>query len=114
MPAKIYSTSITGLSTTGGFPTFYCDLTPQSFNVGVAVTTTASSSTAGFSVQHTFDYTGSSDFISSNATWFNSTGISGLSTSCFTRYDYPVTAIRLNSTAGSSTNVFTLTVVQAG
>jgi hypothetical protein len=84
-------------------------LTP--FNVSVAVV--ASSSGTTYSVQHTFDDT-SFGFISSNATWFNNTGISSAAGNSNGNYAFPVTGIRINVTAGSSTVTCAFTAIQAG
>lgn len=114
MPSAPYQVTLTGLSTTGGNPTYFPDYMIRPFRVSVQTVLTSTAAAPVFSVQHTLDYTGSSTFISSNATWFNSSGTSGSSVSSFTAYDYPVTAIRLNSTAGSSVQTITMTIVQAG
>lgn len=107
-----FTDTLTGLSTTGGYPIWYPDITKNPFTVSVSAV--VNSSNIAFTVQHTLDYTGSSTFISSNANWFASSGIAAASTNAFTAYTFPVTAIRLNSTAGSSTSIITMTAVQAG
>jgi hypothetical protein len=116
MPSLPFRVTQTGISTTAGFTSVYFpDYMVRPFNIGIGVVQTAASS-ATYSIQHTFDYTGgSTGFISSNATWMTNTGISS-STSAFVdgNYAYPVTAIRLNVTAGSSVGSVTATFVQAG
>lgn len=113
MPAGLlYKNTLTGLSTTGGYPTYFPDVTRTPFSVSISAA--VNSSAVAFTVEHTLDYTGSSAFISSNANWFASSGITGAATTAFTAYTYPVTAIRLNSTAGSSTGTIGLTILQAG
>lgn len=112
MPSARYAATLTGLSSTSGTLVYYPDTAVRPFSVSVSAA--VNSTNAAFTVQHTLDYTGSSDFISSNANWFASSGISGASTSAFTAYTFPVTAIQLNSTAGSSTGTIALTIVQAG
>jgi hypothetical protein len=115
MAANIYRNTLTGLSSTNGFPVYFPDLQETPFSVSVSASP-ASSASAGFTVEHSFDYLGpqSSVWISSNAVWFPSSGIAAISSNSYTAYTYPVTAIRLNSTGGSSTNVVTFTIVQAG
>lgn len=112
MAANAYRTTLTGLSSTGGFPIYFPDLYQTPFSV--AVSAAVNSSNAAFTVEHSLDYTGSSDFVSSNATWFPSSGITAATTNAFTFYNFPVTAIRLNSTGGSSAGTVALTIVQAG
>jgi hypothetical protein len=60
-----------------------------------------------------FDFTGSSTFNSSNAVWFSSFGSALVSTNAVA-ITTPLTAVRLNVTAGSSTATTTMTAVQAG
>jgi hypothetical protein len=121
MPVAPYVVSLTGLSSSSGFPTWFPDIRQTSpFNVSVAVV--AASSSLAFSVQHSLDYPGpnssgygsSGGWNSTAANWFNSSGISGNSCSAFTNYSYAVSAIRLNSTAGSSLASVTMTIVQSG
>lgn len=114
MSAALYFQVVqTGVSTTAGFTDIYVpDTTRNPFSVSVSAA--VNSTNVAFTVQHTLDYTGSSTFISSNANWFASSGITGATTSAFTAYTFPVTAIRLNSTAGSSIGTITMTIVQAG
>lgn len=112
MPTALsYTATLTGLSSTTGFLQYFPDVTRNPFNVSVACVNT---STQAYTVQHSLDYTGSSVFISSNATWFPSSGITAATTAAFTAYTFPITALRLNSTGGSSTATVTMTVLQAG
>lgn len=112
MPASLYyKATLTGLSTTSGYLQYFPDTTRNPFSVSVQCTNT---STQAFTVQHSLDFTGSSTFTSTAATWFASSGITAATTAAFTAYTYPVTAIRLNSTGGSSTATVTMTIVQAG
>lgn len=112
MPSNRYVTTLTGLSTTAGNPLYFPDYAVRPFSVSVSAV--VNSTSVAYTVQHTLDYTGSSTFLSSQATWFASSGITAAATSAFTAYTYPVTAIQLNSTAGSSTGTITMTIVQAG
>ena len=112
MPASLYYTAtLTGLSSDSGYLQYFPDTTRFPFSLSVACTNT---STQAFTVEHSLSYTGSSTFVSTAATWFPSSGITAATTSAFTAYTYPVTAIRLNSTGGSSTATVTMTIVQAG
>ncbi len=111
MPLR-YVNTLTGLSTTNGYPVYFPDVTIASFNLSVACV--AGSTTLSFSVEHSLDY-GSSVFVSTAATWYKSSGIDNVSSgNTFTAYTYPVSAVRLNSTAGSSTATVTMTIQQAG
>lgn len=112
MPSARYTATLTGLSTTSGVLNYFPDTAVRPFYVSVSAAVNSSSIT--YSVQHTLDYSGSSTFISSNAAWFNSSGISGASSNAFTAYNFPVTALQLTATSGSSTSTITWTVVQAG
>jgi len=84
------------------------------FAIGLGVTISSTSVGQTYSVQHSFDYTGSSAFISSNATWFNNTGLTAKIDSADGNYAFPVAAIRVFVSAGSSTATATLTALQAG
>jgi hypothetical protein len=115
MPSMPWQTSVTGNSSTFGYgsSTIYVpDYMIRPFNIGIG--TIVNSTAVVFSVEHTWDYTGSSVFISSNATWFPNTGITAKSTNTDGNYAYPVSAIRLNVTSGSSTGTVTLKLIQAG
>lgn len=103
----------TGVSTTGGYTdVFFPDITKTPFSVSISA---AVNSTAQvFSVEHSLDYTGSSTFVSTAATWFQSSGITAATTNAFTAYTFPVSAIRVQSSAGSSIGTVTVTMVQAG
>lgn len=110
-----WSNTVTGQSSTFGLGSslvFYPDIMQTPFAIGVGVVTSSSGST--YSVEHTFDYTGSSTFISTAATWFGNSGLTSLSSNGNGNYAFPVSAIRLNVTAGSSTVVVTMTALQAG
>ncbi len=108
-----WSNTVTGLSSTFGLGSslvFYPDIMVTPFSVGIGAT--VSSSSVSFNIEHTFDFTGSSTFISSNATWFADVSSAAANTS--TSLTFPVTGIRLNVTAGSSTGTVTMTAIQAG
>lgn len=113
MPSNPFRVTLTGLSTTGGYGQLYVpDISVRPFNIGIGCV--VNSTTVTYSVEHTFDYTGLSTFISSNATWFSNSGITAKSTNQDGNYAYPVSAIRLNTTAGSSIGTVTMTCIQAG
>lgn len=109
MPSNPSRQSLVGLSSTAGFPTAYCDWSIRPFNLTVAIT----GSSATFNVEGSLDYTGSSAFASSAAVWFSSFGSALVSTNAVA-ISTPLTAVRLNVTAGSSTATTTMTVLQSG
>jgi len=113
MPGKPWRFTVTGISSTVGYPSsgvFVPDYYIRPFNIGIG--TICNTGAATFSVEHTFDDT-STTFISSALTWFPNTGITAKSTNTDGNYAYPVTGIRLNVTAGS-TGTIQLVVIQAG
>jgi hypothetical protein len=110
--------TITGLSSTGGFATYFPDIYAKPpFNIGIGVT--VNSSAVVWEVDHSFDYLGSlsSNFdgwISSAAFWFAHSTLAGQSSGAVGNYAFPVTAIRGNVVSGSSTGQVTFTFAQAG
>jgi hypothetical protein len=120
MPSAPAVLSVTGLSSTFGlgsslvwFPDPY--IRPFAIGVGCIVNSTA----VVYNVEHAFDYfgqysSGINGWTSSQATWFQNTGITGATTNANGNYAFPVTAIRLNVTAGSSTGTVTGRFIQAG
>ena len=117
MPTLPFRVTQTGLSTgTNGFtPTLFPDYMIRPFHIGIGVV--ANSAALTYSVQHSFDFTGSSTFISSNATWFTNTAFSSATGSLDGNYAYPVSAIRLYVTAtttSSAANTVSMTAIQAG
>lgn len=108
-----WTTQITGLSSSAtSWPISVPDITQTPFAIGVGCVVNSTNIT--YNVEHTFDYTGSSVFISSNATWFQNSTISQASSNLTGNYAFPVSAIRANVTAGSSTGLLTVTLLQAG
>lgn len=110
-----YVNQVTGLSSSFGLGSSQCvypDLMLTPFNIGIGVVVNSSNVT--YNVEATMDYTGSSAFISSNATWFVNSGFSSQSSNATGNYAFPVTAMRLNVTAVSSTGTATMTAIQAG
>jgi hypothetical protein len=106
--------TVTGLSSTAGFPIAFPDIMQTPFNVSLGCVVNSTSAITAYNVEHSFDYTGSSAFISSNATWFLNSTISAASSNLTGNYAFPVSAIRLNVTAGSSQGTLTVTLLQAG
>ena len=60
------------------------------------------------------DYTGSSAFTSTATNWFVSSQISAATSAQYANITWPVTAVRLNVTAYSSSPSVTMTVLQSG
>lgn len=113
MPSNRYSITITGISSSSGYPVpYFPDYMVRPFNIGLGCT--INSTNQVYTVEHSFDYTGSSTFISSNAVWFPNSGITAKTTNQDGNYAYPVSAIRVQSSAGSSTGTVTLVILQAG
>lgn len=117
MPSNPFRVTQTGLSTgANGFTSIlFPDYDIRPFSVGVGCV--ASSTSLTYSIQHSYDYTGSSTFISSNATWFTNTSFSSATGSAEGSYAYPVSAIRLNVTAtttSTASNTVSMTAIQAG
>jgi hypothetical protein len=119
MPSVPYRAVVTGLSSTFGlnnstwWPDYYSDTL---FNVGIGVTVNSSNVT--YNIEHTFDRLGNlssnfNNFISTAATWFLHSTLSGQSSNSSGNYAFAVTGIRLNVTAGSSTGSVTATFIQA-
>ena len=104
MPANPVRIQLTQSSSTGGYGLCTPDYSIRPFNIGIGcvVSTAMTASTGTYSIQHTFDYTGSSAFISSNATWFENSGISSKTANQDGNYAYSVSAIRLNVTSTST------------
>jgi hypothetical protein len=117
MPSVPFRATLTGLSSTAGFPTWFPDIYANTpFNIGIGVTVNSSAVT--YNIEHSFDYTGNistdfNGFTSSQATWFQHSTLSGQTSNSNGNYSFPVTAIRLNTTAGSSTGQVTVTLIQA-
>jgi len=112
-----WSNSVTGLSSTFGLGSslvFYPDITQTPFNIGIGVVCNSTSAITSYNVEHSFDFTGTSTFISSNATWFLNSTLASASSNLTGNYAFPVSAIRLNVTAGSSQGTITMTAIQAG
>jgi hypothetical protein len=114
MPSNRVVLTLTGLSSSSGYPLWVPDTAVRPFNIGFGVVFSSTATSNVINVEHSFDYSGSSAFISSNATWFQNSTASGATSNVVGNYAFPVAAIRLNSTAGSSTTTVTATFLQAG
>jgi len=79
------------------------------FNVGLAVAVTG---TITYTVEHTFDQVFAANFNPDNATWYDTTNLTGLSAKQDGNYAFSATGVRIKSTAGSGTA--TLTIIQSG
>tara|TARA_R110000868_G_scaffold50984_3_gene162255 strand:- start:787 stop:1128 length:342 start_codon:yes stop_codon:yes gene_type:complete len=113
MPSTRFSVTQTGVSTTAGYTSvLFPDTAIRPFAIGIGCV--VNSTTVVYSVQHSFDYTGSSTFISTAATWFNNAGITNATSNVDSNYIVPVSAVRLAVTAGSSAGTVTMTCIQAG
>ena len=99
------------LSSTAGFPTWFRDTTIRPFSASVAAV--VNSSAISYNVEASLDFSGSSSFISSAATWFSS-GLSASTSNALASFGFPVSALRLNVVSGSSTGTVTASFVQAG
>ena len=99
-------TSVTG---TGVSAPIALDHYISPFNIGFGAVV---SSTATFSVQHTFDDIFSPTYVPASGTWFNHPNFTSATATGDGNYAFPVTAVRLNVTA--STGSVSLTLIQAG
>lgn len=104
--------TVTGLSSTAGTPVYVPDTARNPFNIGFGCVVNSTSIT--YNIEHSWDYTGSSAFISSNATWFQHSSVTSATSNANSNYAFPVSVIRLNVTAGSSTGTVTASFIQAG
>lgn len=97
--------SVTGVGNSGVYPV---DLYISPSNMGLAVVV---SGTITYTVQYTFDDVFAKGYNPSSGNWFNHPTLTG-SASLNSNIAYPVTGIRLNTSAGTGTA--TLTIIQAG
>jgi hypothetical protein len=110
MPSIASRQTLTGLSSTAGFPQWFPDTAIRPFSVAVSAAVNSSSVT--YNVEYSLD-AGSSVFNSTAATWWSS-GSSAQSSNALVAFNFPVSVIRINATAGSSTGVISATFIQAG
>lgn len=94
---------------TGVTPPVPLDHYRQPFNVGVAVVVTG---TVTYTVEHTYDDVYAQNFNPSTAVWFPLAALTAQTTTKDAAYTSPVTAVRLNISAG--TGSATMTLIQAG
>lgn len=104
MPAISYTVTGTGTS-----PVYATDHFQSQFNVGLAVTISA---TATFSVQYTLDDIMADGYNPATGTWWTMSNFSSLSASTAGNFTIPCRGIRLNVTA--STGSVTIQIQQAG
>jgi hypothetical protein len=79
------------------------------FSVGMGVT---ASGTVTYSVQHTFDDVQAPAYNPATGNWFNHVSLVAATASGDGAYQFPITALRLNVTAGTGTA--TLQAIQSG
>ncbi len=109
-----WTKTLTGLSSTTGFPIWFPDVMSNPFNVSIAVAMNSTAAAPSFNIECAFGYTGSSVYISTADTWFPLSGLASGSSNATGNIAFPVTAIRLNTTAGSSLQTVTATIIQSG
>ena len=103
MRPAVFTVSGVGVSNPYGVDTY---ISPS--NMGLAVTVTG---TITYKVQYTFDNIFASDYSPGSGNWFDHPTLTGSSAGS-SNIAYPVTAIRLQTTAGDGSA--TLTIIQAG
>jgi hypothetical protein len=111
MPSLPSRQTLTGLSSTAGFPIWFPDTAVRPFSASVAAV--INSTTISYNVEASLDFSGSSTFISTAATWFSS-ALSAATSNALAAFGFPVSALRLNVVSGSSTGTVAVTFVQAG
>jgi hypothetical protein len=111
MPSNLSRQTLTGLSSTAGFLQWFPDVDIRPFSASVACA--VNSSAISYNIEASLDYTGSSAFISTAATWFSS-GLSAATSNALASFAFPVSALRVNVVSGSSTGTVAATFAQAG
>jgi|SRR6516164_881081 hypothetical protein len=105
----------TSASSTVGYGQYFADWREGMPPVNISVQSIPTSSNLTYNIEYTLDYnTGSSTFTSSLANWFVSSLASAVSSATFFNITFPITALRLNVTAYSSSPTITTTVLQSG
>jgi hypothetical protein len=113
MPANRVVQTITGLSSTAGFQTYVVDWSKNPpINIGITGVLNSTAAAPTYNIEGTNDYTGSSSFVSTAATWFSSLA-NAVSSNLLLAVTVPVTALRANITAGSSVQTLTLSFISA-
>jgi hypothetical protein len=111
MPTQRVALTITGLSSTFGYPIVAGDWNKLGpFNLGITGVMTSTAVTPAYNLEVTQDFSGSSAFLSTAATWFSSLA-TAVASNILLQITTPVTAIRPNVTGGSSQQTLVLTVV---
>jgi hypothetical protein len=111
MPSGRWTTTLIGLSSTNGTPVWVTDSAIRPFAITVA--SVVNTSAVSYNVEVSLDYTGSSTFLSSLATWFSS-ALSAQTSNALLALSTPISALRLNVVSGSSTGTVTVTALAAG
>ena len=95
---------------TGAYPTYFTNYSAigTTFSLSAVIVSTNS-----FQFEYTLDAGTSQPFISSAATWVSSGSITGSSSGVFIYLQAPVSAVRLNVTAGSSQLGTVLSIIQS-
>jgi hypothetical protein len=106
--------TLTGLSSTNGFPLWFPDVLNNPFNLGIGVAVNSTATTPSWNMEAAFGFTGTSAWISSNDTWFQLSGLASNSSNATGNVAFPCAALRLNVTAGASQQTITATVIQSG
>lgn len=90
-------------------PPIIMDTYISPFNVGFGVVVTG---TVTYSVQHTFDDVFAATYVPASGNWFNHPTVAAATTTQDGNYAFPVSAIRINVTAG--TGSVNAVIIQAG
>jgi hypothetical protein len=101
-PIVLTRSGTTGTSTVGVLDTYR-----SPFNVGIGIKV---SGTATCKIQHTFDNVLTAD--PSAAVWYDHPVLTSITADADGNYAFPITAVRVNMTAGTGT--VTATFIQAG
>jgi archaellum component FlaF (FlaF/FlaG flagellin family) len=99
------SVTVTGVNVSAPIP---MDYTATQFSVGIGCTI---SSTATYTVEHTFDDIWSPTFNPATAAWLPNSGLTAKTANSDGNYAFPVRAIRLNVAASAGT--VTMNVIQS-
>jgi hypothetical protein len=98
--------SVTGVGVSNPIPQ---DINVTPFNIGFGVVVTG---TVTYSIQHTFDNVYSTGYNPATGNWFTHPDVVSQTVNSDGNYAFPITAMRLNVTAGTGTA--NLTSIQAG
>ena len=70
--------TLTGLSSTNGFPFWFPDVLNNPFNLGIGVVVNSTAAAPSWNIEAAFGFTGTSVWLSSNDTWFQLSGLAKL------------------------------------